>query len=153
MGKSTKEDQGKVLEIVELFDAKPERVFNAWTNRKEFVSWFGPEDFTVSFCEMDVQVGGAWRVCIKSPQGDEYWMQGKYIEISNPTRVVFTYEDGSGKALLGETIVTISFNPVGNNTEMVFRQTKFPTAELRDSHHGGWSSAFICLRNQLKKLK
>ena len=146
MEKSAKEGQGRVLEIVQLFDASPERVFKAWTNKNGFVSWYGPEGFTVTFCEMDVRVGGAWRACIKSPQGDEYWMQGKYIEITNPSRIVFTYEDGSGKPIMGETIVTISFKKIGNKTEMVFRQTNFPTVELRDSHYGGWSSAFKCLR-------
>ena len=95
MEKAAKKDQGSVLEMVELFDATPERVFKAWTNKKDFVSWYGPEGFTVPFCEMDVRVGGKWRACIKSPQGDEYWMQGKYIEITSPSRLVFTYGDGS----------------------------------------------------------
>jgi uncharacterized protein YndB with AHSA1/START domain len=146
MEKQTKEDQGKVLEIVQLFDAKPERVFKAWTTKKDFTAWYGPEGFTVTFCEMDVSVGGAWRVGMRSPQGEEYWMQGKYIEITHPSRLVFTYEDGSAKPIMGETIVTINFNPIGNKTEMIFRQTNFPTAHLRDSHFGGWSSAFKCLR-------
>ena len=146
MENPTKKDQGKVLEMVEFFDATPERVFKAWTNKKDFVSWYGPEGFTVPFCEMDVRVGGAWRACIKSPHGDEYWMQGRYLEITSPSRLVFTYEDGSGKGLMGETFVTITFNQIGNKTEMVFRQTDFPTTELRDAHFGGWSSAFECLR-------
>jgi len=150
MEKSTKKDEDKVLEIVELFDATPERMFKAWTNKKDFVSWLGPEGFIVPFCEMDVRVGGAWRACIKSPQGKEYWMQGKYMEISSPSRLVFTYEDGSEKPKMGETIVTISFNKVGTKTEMVFRQTNFPTMELRDSHYGGWSSAFECLRSAVE---
>ena len=80
----------KTLEIIELFDASPERVFKAWTNKKDLISWYGPEGFTVPFCEMDVRVGGAWRACIKSPKGEEYWMQGKYIEINSPSRLVFT---------------------------------------------------------------
>ena len=146
MENPTKQSQDKVLEMVRVFDAPPEKVFSAWTVRKEFVSWYGPEGFTVPFCEMDVRVGGSWRACIKSPQGDEYWMQGKYIEITSPSRLVFTYEDGSGKGLMGETIITIHFNPMGNKTEMVFRQTNFPTKELRDAHNGGWSGAFECLR-------
>jgi len=136
----------QVLEMTEMFDAAPERVFKAWTNKKDLVSWYGPEGFTVPFCEIDVRVGGAWRACIKSPEGAEYWMQGKYIEISSPSRLVFTYEDGSGKGLMGETIVTISFNKIGDKTQMIFRQTNFPTKELRDAHNGGWSSAFKCLR-------
>ena len=56
-------------------------------------------------------------------------------------------------ANMGETLVTISFNPIGNKTEMVFRQTNFPTAELRDSHNGGWfASAFKCLRDFVTAL-
>ncbi len=140
------EDPGKVLEITELFDASPERVFKAWTDRKDLLAWYGPEGFTVPFCEIDVRVGGSWRACIKSPQGEEYWMQGKYIEIVSPSRLVFTYEDGSGQGRLGETIVTINFIKVGNKTQMNFRQTNFPTVESRDSHYGGWSSALVCLR-------
>jgi len=142
---------GKVLEMTELFDAAPERVFKAWTNKKDLISWYGPEGFTVPFCELDLRVGGAWRACIKSPQGEEYWMQGKYIEIISPSRLVFTYEDGSGKGRLGETIVSITFNKIGNKTQMVFRQTNFPTTEIRDSHHGGWSSAFECLRDFIEE--
>lgn len=151
MEKPTKVDQGQVLEIVELFDATPERVFKAWTNRKDFVAWYGPEGFTVPFCEMDVRVGGVWRACIKSPQGDEYWMQGKYIEINSPSRLVFSYEDGSGRGELPETIITIVFSRVGNKTQMVFRQSGFPTVESRDSHYGGWSSAFVCLRDAVEQ--
>ena len=104
MEKAAKKGPESVLEMLELFDATPERVFKAWTSKKDFVSWYGPEGFTVPFCEMDVRVGGKWRACIKSPQGDEYWMQGKYIEITSPSRLVFTYGDGSEKPQMGETL-------------------------------------------------
>jgi uncharacterized protein YndB with AHSA1/START domain len=49
MERVTKVVQGKVLEIIELFDAKPERVFKALTNKKDFMSWYGPEGFAVFF--------------------------------------------------------------------------------------------------------
>lgn len=145
MEKPAKEHQGKVLEIIELFDATPENVFNAWTDRTAFMSWYGPQGFTTTFCEMDVRVGGAWRACIQSPTGEEYWMKGRYVEIVPPHRLVFTYGDGSDKPQMGETVVIIEFNRVGDKTRMVFRQTGFPTKELCDSHFGGWSSAFRCL--------
>jgi uncharacterized protein YndB with AHSA1/START domain len=140
----------KQLEIVEIFNTSPEKVFNAWTDRKAFVSWYGPEGFTVAFCEMDVRVGGEWRTCIKSPTGDEYWMQGKYLEIAKPSKLVFTYDDGTGQKQLGDgTIVTLTFTKKGDKTEMRFLQTGFPTRGLRDAHSEGWSSAFNCLRTIL----
>lgn len=147
MSNVIKKEQGEVLEMTELFDAPPERVFKAWTTKKDFISWYGPEGFTVPFCEMDVQVGGAWRACIRSSEGDEYWMQGKYIEITAPSKLVFTYEDGSeNSSKLDATTVTITFKKSGNQTEMKFQQTNFPTVEMRDSHNWGWSGAFNCLR-------
>jgi uncharacterized protein YndB with AHSA1/START domain len=140
----------KNLEMVEIFNASPERVFKAWTDKNDFISWYGPEGFTVSFCEMDVRVGGAWRACIKSPTGEEYCMQGNYIEITQPSKLVFTYEDGSGKSQPGDaTIFTITFFKKGQQTEMRFLQTNFPSKELRDAHFGGWSGAFDCLRDIL----
>jgi uncharacterized protein YndB with AHSA1/START domain len=114
--------------------------------KKTYWRGTGPEGFTVPFCEVDARVGGSWRACIKSPQGEEYWMQGKYIEIVSPSRLVFTYEDGSGQGRLGETIVTILFNSMGTGTQMIFRQINFPSVESRDSHYGGWSSTMKCLR-------
>jgi uncharacterized protein YndB with AHSA1/START domain len=150
MEKTMANKTDKVLEITELFNASPETVFNAWTDREEFSSWIGPEGFYSTFCEMDVRVGGKWRVCIQSPAGEDYWMQGTYIEISSPSKLVFTFEEGSGKAIPGEeTFVTITFSKKGKKTEMKFVQTNFPTAEIRDSHYGGWSSAFNCLRNKV----
>jgi hypothetical protein len=35
-------DTDKVLEITEWFDASPERVFKAWTNKKDLLAWYGP---------------------------------------------------------------------------------------------------------------
>lgn len=140
------------LEMIEVFNSSPEKVFKAWTDRNDFISWYGPEGFTVPFCEMDVRVGGEWRTCIKSPAGDEYWMQGRYVEISKPSKLVFTYDDGSGKNQLnGGTLVTITFTKKGQQTEMKFIQTNFPDKELRDSHFGGWSSAFNCLREAVEE--
>ena len=149
---SKKIDPKKVLEITELFDASPERVFKAWTNKNDFVAWYGPEGFTVPFCEMDVKLGGKWRACIRSAEGEEYWMEGKYIEISAPEKIVFTFGDGSKEGNPDEeTIITITFRGIGKKTEMKFHQAVFPTVALRDGHYSGWSSAFVCLKDHLEK--
>ena len=140
MEKPVKEYLEKVLEIVELFNATPESVFNAWTDRAAFMSWYGPQGFTTTFCEMDVRVGGAWRACIQSPAGDEYWMKGHYVEIVPSSRLVFTYGDGSDQPKMGETLVTIKFEKAGDKTRMIFRQTevleRIEGSRARKSTHG-----------------
>ena len=142
---------GKVIDITEVFDTTPERLFKAWTNEKDFAAWFGPEGFEVIYCKLDVKVGGHWRSGITGSEG-EFWMEGKYIEIIENERLVFTFNDGSAhKKADRETRVTVSFTKSGNQTIMKFNQAVFKTAELRDNHYRGWSSGFICLRNHINK--
>jgi uncharacterized protein YndB with AHSA1/START domain len=39
---------------------------------------------------LDLQSGGAWRSCMLSPEGREYWVRGVFREIVEPERLVFT---------------------------------------------------------------
>ena len=154
--KTTSEEQisqRKVIDITEVFDTTPERLFKAWTNEKDFSAWFGPEGFEVIYCKLDLRVGGHWRSGITGSAG-EFWMEGKYIEIVEGERLVFTFNDGSEhKKPDLETIVTVTFSKSGNQTIMNFNQSVFKTVDSRDDHYRGWSSGFICLRNHLLKSK
>ena len=154
--KTTSEKQiskHKVIDIIKVFDTTPQRLFNAWTNEKDFSAWFGPEGFEVIYCKIDLRVGGIWRSGITGNEG-EFWMEGKYIEIVQNERLVFSFNDGSvNKKPELETIVTITFSKSENKTIMKFNQSVFKTVESRDDHYRGWSSGFICLRNHLLKSK
>ena len=146
------QSQGKVIEITEVFNTTPERLFKAWINEKDFAAWFGPEDFEVIYCKLDVRIGGQWRAGISDRSGDEYWMEGIYKEIVDSTRLVFTFNDGSEKKDPNyETRVTIDFLKSGEQTIMKFNQSTFQTVESRDNHFTGWSSGFVCLRNHINE--
>ncbi|HEY5824642.1 MAG TPA: SRPBCC domain-containing protein, partial [Cyclobacteriaceae bacterium] len=108
----------------------------------------------VTYCKLDVREGGNWRAGIVNGDGDQSWMEGKFIEIVEGKRLVFTFNDGSefNKTDL-ETVVTIVFSKSGNQTIMNFKQSVFKTVEVRDSHYGGWSGAFNCLRDHINKSK
>ena len=49
-------------------------------------------------------------------------------------------------------LVTITFAEHGGKTTMTFHQTPFLTVERRDSHLGGWNSAFNNLGEYAEKL-
>ena len=143
--------QDKVLEMTEVFNTTPERLFKAWTNEKDFAAWYGPAGFDVIYCKLDVRVGGHWRAGISAGDSKEYWMEGKYLEIIEGEKLVFTFNDGSeNKNPDLDTIVTITFSRSGNQTIMNFNQSVFPTVEFRDSHNDGWASAFECLREHVE---
>ena len=137
-----------------MFNTTPKRLFKAWTNEKDFAAWYGPDSFEVTYCKLDVRVGGHWRAGISSNNDEEYWMEGKYIEIIEGERLVFTFNDGSEKKNPDlETIVTITFSKSGNQTIMNFNQSVFSTVRDRESHFSGWASAFNCLRHHIIKSK
>ena len=130
------------LVITRTFDAPRALVFKAWSKAEHAVRWYGPKDFTCPHCEIDFRVGGAYRACIRSPEGKEYWMVGIYREIVEPERIVFTFrweEDGERGR---ENLITVTFAEQGDKTRMTFRQAFFESVEQRDSHNEGWSECF-----------
>jgi len=142
------EENPNVLIIELIFDAPRERVFKAWTEPEILMHWFCCKDFKVLLAEVDLQVGGAWRSSMQSPEGNVYTEVGVFREILEPERLVTTWAweaiGGEEDHQIGyETLVTVNFEPYeGNKTKMFFRQEVFESVESRDSHNQGWSEAF-----------
>ncbi|MFI5586933.1 SRPBCC domain-containing protein [Amycolatopsis sp. NPDC051758] len=130
------------LTITRVFDAPRELVFGAWTDPDRLASWLGPHGYTGAAVTLATRPGGAWRACIRAPDGDEHWMHGVYREIAAPERLVFTFTWDTDGDLRAETLVTIDFADRDGKTEMTFTQRGFPTAADRDGHHDGWTSCF-----------
>lgn len=136
---ATKAPAQHELIITRTFDAPRSLVFKAWTTPEHMVRWLGPRDFTAPSCKMDFRPGGAYRACICSPDGKNYWMRGAYREIVEPERLVFTFaweEEGERGR---DTVITATFGELGDKTRMTFRQAFFETIEQRDSHNEGWT--------------
>jgi uncharacterized protein YndB with AHSA1/START domain len=141
------------LTITRVFDAPRSLVFKVWTQPEHFSQWLGPKDFTAIDCHMNVQVGGMYRACIRSPEGNDHWMQGIYREIIEPERLVFTFawEDENSRPK-HETLITVTFEEQGNKTLMTFQQAIFESTEERNAHNTGWSECFDRLTSYLTAL-
>ena len=89
------------------FDAPREVVFAAWTRPDLLKRWlYGPDEWPLTICEIDLKVGGAARFVWRHRDGKDMGMSGVYREILAPERLVFTElwdEDWTG----GEAVVTI----------------------------------------------
>jgi len=129
-----------VLTLSRVFSAPPGRVFRAWTEPELLKKWFGPETLTVPEAEVDLRVGGAWRIAMQDPEGKVYRVSGTYREIEPPRRLAFTwrFEHDPGEP----TLVVIDFNAHGDGTELVMTHERFPNIEERDHHAQGWVSTF-----------
>lgn len=128
------------LEIERFIDAPRDLLFEVWSQPKHIVNWWGPSDFTLPFCKIDFRVGGKYRFCMRSPEGEEHWVTGVYREISEPDKIVFTWvrEDTSGNPLC-DTLVTVTFEESEDRTRFTLIHTGFDSRDYRDEHIGGWS--------------
>ena len=136
-------DEARALEIVRVFDAPRELVFQAWVDPERMKEWSAPHDYRIDHNEGDVRPGGRWRASMVS-QEEEIWLGGVYREVVENERLVFTHawegEDGKPGH---ETVVTVRFEDAGEGkTRMIFRQAFFDSVDSRDGHEGGWDECF-----------
>ena len=138
------------LVITRVFAAPRALVFEAWTDPRHAMSWWGPVDHPATHVEMDVRPGGRWRHRLTSPEtGQDLWHGGVFREVAAPERLVFTFawEEEGERGL--ETLVTVTFPEESGKTRMTFRQVPFQSVEERDGHRGGWTSTFDRLDRHL----
>jgi uncharacterized protein YndB with AHSA1/START domain len=146
-------DTARELTITRLFDAPRELVFRCWTDPDHLAKWFGPTGFTAPSVTANAVEGGAWRICIREPDGTEHWSSGVYVEVVAPERLVFSFrwDDQDGEP--EDTLVTIAFADRDGKTEMTFHQSGFVTVPSRDGHVEGWRESFADLATHLEGAK
>jgi uncharacterized protein YndB with AHSA1/START domain len=136
------------LTLVRRIAARPSIVFEALTTPDGIASWWGPDDGPVLFAEIDVRVGGSFRVRFRMLDGSEHESCGEYTEVVIPTRLAMTWRwtHGGDPAETGEeSRVEIDLRLIDTGTELTFRHSRLQTAASRDSHEWGWSGALCKL--------
>lgn len=142
----------RTLVISRVLDAPPDLVFKTWTDPEHAARWWGPKGFKTTHCKLDVRPGGKWRICMRSPQGKDYWAQGVYREVVAPERLVFTWAWEQPKGRPGrETLVRVNFAEHGEKTKLTFRHGVFETVKDRNSHKSGWSQSLDRLAEYVSK--
>ena len=111
----------------------------------------GPHGFTLQVCSQDFRPGGAYRFCMRAPDGTDHWVWGVYREIVEPERLVFTWEreDEDGLRFQLSNRVTVTFAEQGEKTLLTLNHAKFQTTADRDDHVGGWTQSLERLTSYL----
>jgi uncharacterized protein YndB with AHSA1/START domain len=128
------------LQVRRTFAAPREKVFRAWTDPKTLKQWFGPPGFETTVAEMDLRVGGKFRLTLRKPTGDVVTAFGTFREIRASERLVYSWNWDYND--IGDTIVTLEFFDAGGETELVLTHERFRTVEQRDGHNTGWMGCF-----------
>ena len=132
--KSTSQEATTDREIVisRDFEAPRELVWEAMTNPKHVVNWWGPRGFSMTIEEMDFRVGGVWQHVMRGPDGVNYPNKSIFKEIVKPERIVYSHggkrEGGPGVSFVS----TWTFDLIETNKTKVTIRMVFPSAVERD---------------------
>lgn len=131
------------VRISRVFKAPPQRVWDAWSTAEGLRQWACPEGATIAGTSVDLRVGGRYCIKMGGAEGESYTAVGEYREIDPAKRLVYTWEWEEPEHAVGETLVTVEFEAVGDDTRVTLVHDRFPNAEAAGAHEEGWGS---CLR-------
>ena len=142
--------------IRRTLDAPRELVFQAFTEPEHLMQFWGPKFTTAPVCEVDLRVGGAFRVEMRGPDGAVYPCTGVYREIVPPERLVFastTADDNPcGGGLPPRAVVTISFAAEGSKTRITIHAQLQSHAAREAAIAGGFSAGWADSLDRLAAL-
>lgn len=116
--------------------AAPERVFAAWTRPGELRQWWGPASVRCVAAEVDLRIGGRYRIGNQFPNGEVLWISGEFELIEPPARLVYSWrvEQREGP----QERVTVQFETCQEGTLVVVTHERIADATLRERHEEGW---------------
>jgi uncharacterized protein YndB with AHSA1/START domain len=136
------------LIVRRTFDAPARIVFEAWTKPELFKQWWVPKSMSAFMsllsCEMDVRAGGKYRF-VFGMNGNEMEVFGTYIEVTPPSRLVWTNEEGDE----GGAVTTLTLEEEGGQTLLV-KHDLYPSKAALDAEVA--SGATEGMPEQLEQL-
>jgi len=136
------------LVVTRTFDAPPRIVFDAWTMPELFMRWWAPKSAGVPMlsCEMDVRVGGGYRIEFGHDPANAMAFYGKYLEAAPPSRLVWTNEEDDDAP-----VTTLTFEEEGGKTRLVLHEL-YPSKEALDEAIAGMEGGMPEQFEQLDEL-
>jgi uncharacterized protein YndB with AHSA1/START domain len=136
-----------LVRVSRVLPAPRDEVFRAWTDPELFRVWFKPRGGSIPSAELDVRVGGRFRIAIER-LGFVYYAVGEYLEVDPPNRLVSTFGwERVPLVRLTDTRLTVEFVARGDDrTEVVITHERLGTRTLRALHAWGWRSTLNAAR-------
>ena len=139
------------LSLRRHYAVAPEKVWRAWTEPQALKGWFGPGGpQAVSVADIELRVGGRFRLVFGGAEGTEHEAAGVYKEVQPHSKLVFTW---SWPRTTPDRVsqITILLRGKGGGTDMEFRHEQFFDEAARDGHLRGWSETFVKLEAFLQQ--
>jgi len=85
----------KEITLIKMIDAPMKTVWKAWTDPKELMRWWGPDNVTIPECEVDLRVGGIFHIVMEAGEamgpykGTKWPMQAEFTVVEPNTKLAY----------------------------------------------------------------
>ena len=156
---STTSAVGRDLILTRDFDARPDKLYRAWTEPALLTQWFTPAPWTTPKAELDVRSGGSSLITMRGPDGTEFPNHGVFLEVVPNRRLVLTdaYTSAWVPSEKPFMTVTLTFDDLGSGRTRYTARVSHWTVADREQHeqmgfHKGWPIATEQLAAVVAKL-
>ncbi|MCA9678548.1 MAG: SRPBCC family protein, partial [Myxococcales bacterium] len=121
--------------ITRTFDAPARLVFEAWTKADLFQRWWLPASAGLKLlsCQMDVRVGGGYRLEFDVGAPEPMAFFGRYLEVTPPSRLVWTNDEGGEDG----AVTTVTLEEQDGKTLLVMHE-RHASKEALDAALGSY---------------
>lgn len=123
----------------------PERLYRAFTTPEAIAKWLPPNGFTCRVHDLDVKVGGVFRMSfINFTSGHAHSFGGRYLEAVPGEKLRYTdvFDDPN---LPGEMITTVTMRAVSCGSELHVLQEGIPEMIPPEQCYLGWQESLVLL--------
>jgi len=139
--------QDTALRVTRRFAAPREQVFDAWTDEDVLRRWWaGGPDWETPLAEADARPGGAYRLQMRTPEGDVHSVGGEYTEVRKPERLAYTWQ---WEGMEEVSHVVVDFLEDGGGTEVVIVHSGLADPAWREQHVQGWNAVLDSLERNV----
>jgi uncharacterized protein YndB with AHSA1/START domain len=127
--------------------APPERVFQALTDPRQLMQWWGQKDmYHHTSWQIDLRPGGAWRSeGVRDRDGSSYSVNGEYVVVDPPRTLSYTWVASWSGSI--QTLVRWELEPHSGGTLVRFRHSGFASAPVQtQAHYQGWQRVVVWMQ-------
>lgn len=124
-------------------------MFDACTEPRRLAKWWGPQGFSIPSVDVDLRVGGRYRIAMQPPDGELFRLSGEFRDVDRPRRLVYTFIWEEPDPDDRETLVDLELGDLGESTELALTQAPFATEARLALHREGWTESLDKLQRFL----
>jgi uncharacterized protein YndB with AHSA1/START domain len=133
-------ERSETLDIARFISGQALRT---WTDPKLLTRWFGPENVETLEAELDVRVGGVYRIVMLENTGERHQVSGAYQEVVENERLVFSWSWVTTPERVSR--VTVTLKPDGDITILTLLHEQLFDEQAVKGHTHGWTGSMVKL--------